>query len=334
MEEIPISALPQFSGSIDPITDELPIVNDSDIETQRINRNTFLGVTGQPADISSVQTITNKTLDNSNTINLRDDRFTLQDSGDVTKQAQFQLSSITTATTRTYTLPNASSTLADTSTAQTFTNKTLTAPSITGGSLSNTTISVDSIAEFTPANGVTVDGLNIKDGKLNTSNSVVTSNITDSAVTPAKLLAGTGTGWPWQSYTATWTSSGSAPSIGNGTLQAAYSQIGKAVFFRIKFIAGNTTSFGTGTWRFALPVTPNAFYNNSTPVNIGLPVNGYAEDSGVAGYTVLSATVIGSNTIQLTLISGSGTSASAGQTTPFTWGTNDYFTLTGMYEAA
>lgn len=46
---------------------------------------------------------------------------------------------------------------------------------------------VDTINESTPANGVTIDSLNIKDGALNTSNSVVTSNITAGAVTGSKL---------------------------------------------------------------------------------------------------------------------------------------------------
>ncbi|MEO5499474.1 MAG: hypothetical protein ABIR46_03170, partial [Candidatus Saccharimonadales bacterium] len=50
---------------------------------------------------------------------------------------------------------------------------------------------VDTVNESTPANGVTVDGLNLKDGKLNTNNSVVTANITDGAVTAAKVLTGT-----------------------------------------------------------------------------------------------------------------------------------------------
>lgn len=60
---------------------------------------------------NSTATVSNKTLGNSNIATLRDDRFTLQDSGDTTKQGVFELSGLTTATTRTYTLPDASGTL-------------------------------------------------------------------------------------------------------------------------------------------------------------------------------------------------------------------------------
>ena len=53
--------------------------------------------------------------------------------------------------------------------------------------LSGSTIKADTIAETTSANGVAVDGLTIKDGKLNTNDSVVTANITDANVTTAKI---------------------------------------------------------------------------------------------------------------------------------------------------
>lgn len=49
------------------------------------------------------------------------------------------------------------------------------------------TPSVNTINEATAANGVTIDGLNIKDGKLNTSSSVVTTNYTNTSVTADKL---------------------------------------------------------------------------------------------------------------------------------------------------
>lgn len=80
--------------------------------------------------LTGTQTLTNKTLDNSNTVTFRDDRFTLQDSADTTKQLTFELSGITTATTRTLTVPNASTTLVGIDTTDTLANKTLTAPKI------------------------------------------------------------------------------------------------------------------------------------------------------------------------------------------------------------
>lgn len=90
-----------------------------------------------------------------------------------------------------------SGTVVGTSDTQTLTNKTLTSPTINGGTItsvtlttptiSNPTLTVDTISEFTSANGVTIDGLSIKDSKLNTNDSVVTSNITDSAVTTVKI---------------------------------------------------------------------------------------------------------------------------------------------------
>ena len=60
-----------------------------------------------------------------------DTAFTLQDDGDATKQAKFELSGISASTTRTYTLPNADTTVVGTNATQTLTNKTLTSPTLT-----------------------------------------------------------------------------------------------------------------------------------------------------------------------------------------------------------
>lgn len=89
---------------------------------------------------SSTNTLSNKTLDNSNIITVRDDRFTLQDDADNTKQAVFDLSSIPTASTRTFTLPASAGTLATTQTSQTFTNKTV---NLTSNTLSGTKAQFD-----------------------------------------------------------------------------------------------------------------------------------------------------------------------------------------------
>lgn len=60
--------------------------------------------------------------------------LTLSDSLDTTKKAAFDISSIATATTRTFTFPNASGTFVLTAATQTLTNKTLTNPIINVGS--------------------------------------------------------------------------------------------------------------------------------------------------------------------------------------------------------
>ena len=48
--------------TIDGVNDLIPIYTASATATQGINRQTLLGVTGQPADINSTQTLTNKTI--------------------------------------------------------------------------------------------------------------------------------------------------------------------------------------------------------------------------------------------------------------------------------
>ena len=61
-------------------------------------------------------------------------------------------------------------------------------------------IKVDTVAEKTSANGVTIDGLNIKDSKLVTANSIVEANITDGAISAAKLGADAKNTPSWLAY--------------------------------------------------------------------------------------------------------------------------------------
>lgn len=97
------------------------------------------------------QTLSNKTLDNSSTVTVKDTLFTIQDDGDATKQVKFQASGVTTATTRTLTVPDASTTLVGTDATQTLTNKSLTSPTITGtGTAAVASLTVNSV-DYTPA---------------------------------------------------------------------------------------------------------------------------------------------------------------------------------------
>lgn len=67
--------------------------------------------TSDATKLASVSNLTNKTLDNTNTVELKDTLFTLQDNTTATKKAKFELSGITAANTRVVTLPDRDITL-------------------------------------------------------------------------------------------------------------------------------------------------------------------------------------------------------------------------------
>lgn len=183
------TALP-VAGSIDGTNDLLPIYTASATATQAISRNTFLGVTGQPADISTVQTLTNKVINNTNTVTLKDTLFTLQNNSDTTKQAKFQLSGITTGNTRTYTLPDITDTLVSLTASQTMTNKTLTSPTLNTPTITNATISADTVSGYSASTTGTVYGVSVTTGVIASAallNTVNTAALQNNAVLSGKL---------------------------------------------------------------------------------------------------------------------------------------------------
>lgn len=58
----------------------------------------------------------------------------------------------------------------------------------------------------------------------------------------------------WTSYTPVWSSSGTAPAIGNGTLVGRYMKIGRNILCEIHQTNGSTTTYGTGNYNWSLPV--------------------------------------------------------------------------------
>jgi hypothetical protein len=102
-------------------------------------------------------TISSATIDDTNTVELKDTLFTLEDDVDTTKKARFQLSGIATATTVTYTLPAGSagaSTLVDLATAQTI-NGTKTFSAATQNLGSNTGASTINVGYGATTSGTT-----------------------------------------------------------------------------------------------------------------------------------------------------------------------------------
>jgi hypothetical protein len=75
-------------------------------------------------------------------------------------------------------------TIVGTTDTQTLTNKTLTSPTINTAIINNPTLKTDTIAEYTAAAGVTIDGVLLKDSKMNG------SYLTDSTVGQSALISG------------------------------------------------------------------------------------------------------------------------------------------------
>lgn len=128
-----------------------------------------------------------------------------------------------------------------------------------------------------------------------------------------------------QSYTPTWTNSGTANSLGNGTIAGTYIQIGKFVSFRIIFTYGSTTTSGNGVWVFSVPVT--AVGSGPAAGGIGLVATDVSASAIYAGAAINSTL---SSFVPVTLASPV---AAFTATAPVTWATGDQVYMSGYYFA-
>lgn len=129
-------------------------------------------------------------------------------------------------------------------------------------------------------------------------------------------------GDPWTAYTPVWGSSGTAPSLGNGTITGAYRSVGNTADFRILLTAGSTTTYGTGFYTFTFPVAAilanqpggSGFITRSGPLYWGLIPVGF----GTTSFRMI----------------GSGASALFTATSPATLTTGDQVCVGGTIETA
>jgi hypothetical protein len=96
----------------------------------------------------------------------------------------------------------------------------------------------------------------------------------------------------WTTYTPSWSTGGTQPVIGNGTLTGRYRLTGKTLDLVIWMIAGSTTTFGTAQWVFSIPSgLSHAFYcHGIAPCFMSSNYyQGFVESSG-GGLTVWAPT--------------------------------------------
>jgi hypothetical protein len=127
----------------------------------------------------------------------------------------------------------------------------------------------------------------------------------------------------WTTYTPAWTSSGTAPALGNGTITGRYMQVGKTISFEIILTLGSTSTVGTLGYFFSLPVT--ALSGNHIPVGSG---NFFDTSAG----TDFARTAIRGASGIVGLFDNAG--ARVGAATPVVPATGDIISVNGTYEAA
>jgi hypothetical protein len=309
------------------------------------------GITGTIADTSSAQTLTNKTISgSSNTLSSIPQNAITGLTGDIVGTTATQTltnktltsPAINGGTTNPTTLQQGGVQAVTVSDTQTLTNKT-----ITGGVVNPTTLQQGGVQAATTSGIQTLTNKTIS-GSNNTLSAIPQSAIvgvsgtlvsTDATQTltnktisgasntlsaiPASAVAETA----WTSYTPTWTGSTTNPSLGNGTLSAAYIQIGKTVHFRINLTMGTTTTYGSGIWRFTLPVASNGAISGAGGV--------------IGGGSIFDAAPTATRYYAFIYHYGSGVIALANdsftggntQSLPMTFAVNDAISMTGTYEA-
>ena len=127
----------------------------------------------------------------------------------------------------------------------------------------------------------------------------------------------------WTAYTPTWTAFTTNPTLGDGTIEGRYVQIGKTVHFTIALTFGSTTTQGAGAWSFTLPVTAA----NGTQHPLG---SARLRDNSAPAYNMRTA--YKTNSTALGLANEAGVNVGSG--TPWAWAVNDFVIISGTYEAA
>lgn len=155
--------------------------------------------------------------------------------------------------------------------------------------------------------------------------SVANASITDNYAG----YGATAEGFPGRfSFNTSWTAtSGTAPSIGNGTLGQSFMMRGAWVEAVYGLLVGTNTNVGNGgQWRFALPTGSNAGW----PADNGQV---YLSDTGVTAYSG-NALLDSASTFRPSAVLSNGTytqNAGVTQTVPFSWGNGDFAQMVVRY---
>jgi hypothetical protein len=164
---------------------------------------------------------------------------------------------------------------------------------------------------------VVASGITLASGTLDCriSENVVTGTITDSSGQSNEI------DMPLASYAMTWTGAGGNPAIGDGSVYSFYTREGRLITVTIGVTMGSTTTYGTGEWRFSLPITATGS-TNCYGTFIAYDSSGTLYYSGVVQ--------VAASGTYATLIPH-GAAGAATSAVPFTWASGDFVRMQFTY---
>lgn len=135
----------------------------------------------------------------------------------------------------------------------------------------------------------------------------------------------------WKLYTPTWATTGTAPAIGNGTLKGEYMIIHHWVIYNVYLLFGSTTTPGTGTWTFSLPIQAQNKTIEYMSSHVLMDETGTANHKGFA-YVPDNATTV-SLWHDNEVVAGGGDIGieAISNTVPFTWADTDILRCNVQY---
>ena len=220
-------------------------------------------------------------------VTVDDDEFTIQDNADQTKQAVFQLSGITTGTTRTFTLPDADETLVGKATTDTLTNKSI---DLTSNTLAATSLQLKTALTDETGSGAAV---------FAESPTLVTPALGTPASGVGTNLTGTGAGFTAGNVTTNANLTGHVTSVGNAAVLGSFTSL------QLKTALTNETGSGAAVFGTsptlvtpALGTPASGVMTNATGTAAGLTSGNVTTNANLTGHvtSVGNAAVLGSFT--------------------------------------
>jgi hypothetical protein len=159
-----------------------------------------------------------------------------------------------------------------------------------------------------------------------TSAAAYTLKIDNVKVSPSSYVYGSPIS-DWSSFNPTWVSTGTQPSLGNGTLIGRFRRVGDNAQIQIRLTTGSTTTYGTGGYAFGFASVGSIDASKYISGSFATKNRGnFFDSSGGAIYDCAPFTDTPSSAMALRAWNASGTFSQhtdVGPTVPVAWATGD-----------